>query len=898
MGDSLVEAIPMNPQKYQQWLQSQRDCFAKWDDLLQRTLCINHDQLQNIEIDRVLLGFLGEAFDERLCVLPSYNPGWDRWDMEYTYTIDLDLEVFTISNTAHYRLDRVPKDKVWIRALDVDQSYYIPGRYGRRFVHPRLAPEESLASLVVKCSAFTPNNEVYWESLPRRKVHPAIGCELAASTSVKIRLKLFSIFAKEHFQAIDAAMLSWNTEDLPFREVIFFIICLAAGGAHLSLVDERRICRSSNNDATFVALASDKYPQREKELVSPLGSGFHLQDQPVGSAPNSSKYWFEGALICLVHQPCSSPDVLRKAMGDAIRYGRETCKRISFNAVVISITEVILLKAFPDGSVEYSSPLNLFEDVCSGLSARERYNDIWLEKTYEREIERKAEKAAAEESYEEKRAAIEKDAAKKTKMEEQALLDEPTDAGLAGQQTMRKRAEGNQARKKAIVKKSTAVEDDSSKYEIKCRSMRKSSVDSIAETDVQEVCHERPTGDRRAIDATWANSATKEHGNEASKESGYVWTTNDTFLVLVQFFEATTRETLKPTDQNGRKLPVEILDNILGYVFDTETYNACAKVSRIFRELCRKRSRILDGVIFDDILQGAGINSCLSSPQDQFHAVEISSGRQMIVTWEPAPTLNTWDKQGKDSNFRFIIGSERQRKLFCPDCPLLIKGLDVQAPPESDTANISTEPDPFVDGFLKESGDNPWSKVWTQNMVTAQSSTYVLGRYWESLIREMFPEQVKSNRACFQETQIQDWASPPNTKAFTISTDFWLQEDFHHVLYLRVKRESRYWDLWDDIVREAGQALDCVDNDYRLMSKGMVQKVGMGNPLVVLVVGRYVRLFKWHEGKTADESGTLDSLFPGIYSIGNVEQRKPIETVLRLALARMSAAKIKEGAQA
>ncbi|KAL8920071.1 MAG: hypothetical protein Q9172_004656 [Xanthocarpia lactea] len=374
MGDSLVKSIPSDPEAYQRWLQSHRSLFAKWDDLLQRTLCINEDQLRNIKLDRTLVGFLGEAFNERMCDIPSYNPGWADWDANYTYTINLDLEVFTIDNTAHYRLDKIPRDE-WMRALDTDKHPYVPNKTSRRFVHPRLAPDESLASLAVETLALTPDDKAYWKSVPKRNVLPAIDDNLATSTSARIRLKLFRVFADAHFEALDAAILSWNTGDLPFREIVFFILCLAAGGSHLALVNQQRVYQSPAAAASFAAIPSDGSPDAGKELVSPLGVGFHMRDQPAGSAPESSKYWFEGALICLVHPSYSSPDVLRKAKGDAIRYGREVCKRISFNVLVISIEEVVLLRAFPDGSVDYSASLPLFEDLYSDFNAQERYND-------------------------------------------------------------------------------------------------------------------------------------------------------------------------------------------------------------------------------------------------------------------------------------------------------------------------------------------------------------------------------------------------------------------------------------------------------------------------------------------------------------------------------------------
>ena len=149
----------------------------------------------------------------------------------------------------------------------------------------------------------------------------------------------------------------------------------------------------------------------------------------------------------------------------------------------------------------------------------------------------------------------------------------------------------------------------------------------------------------------------KEH----VEEDGQVWTTNDTFLALVQFFEATISETLKPTEETSQKLPVEIVENILGHVSDTKTYDACAKVSRTFRELCNKRSLLFDGVLFSDTLHGEAAKLSPNVPQSEYRAVEIESGRQLDVE------IRIWEKYGMDSNYRFVVRSEKNRKLFFSD---------------------------------------------------------------------------------------------------------------------------------------------------------------------------------------------------------------------------------------
>ena len=115
-----------------------------------------------------------------------------------------------------------------------------------------------------------------------------------------------------------------------------------------------------------------------ESFFSGLANGFHLEQHQMGSAPQTSKYWFEGALICLVPR-LDQPDVVIKAMADAINYEKDCHGRTTFNAVLISIIHFVLLKRFPDGSVEHTKAQPLFNtkgDACK--DARQKYDDVTL----------------------------------------------------------------------------------------------------------------------------------------------------------------------------------------------------------------------------------------------------------------------------------------------------------------------------------------------------------------------------------------------------------------------------------------------------------------------------------------------------------------------------------------
>lgn len=121
----------------------------------------------------------------------------------------------------------------------------------------------------------------------------------------------------------------------------------------------------------------------DTELATCLGVGYHMTGLPVGSAPKDTKYSFEGALVCLVPR-LDYPGLLENAIADAIEYGRARCTRNSFNAVLLSIEHLVLIKSFPDGGVDHTEllpliliPTHYYKDP------RARYGDRALDDIYD-----------------------------------------------------------------------------------------------------------------------------------------------------------------------------------------------------------------------------------------------------------------------------------------------------------------------------------------------------------------------------------------------------------------------------------------------------------------------------------------------------------------------------------
>lgn len=161
LGDWVVENIPAEPEEYQKWLQSQRAFFGKWDSLLQKILTIQPEDMYKLQLDEPQTHIIHATFDERLQGdAPSYYQSEfkDTW-IEWIYIINLDREIFSVNDGAHFRLNQIPA--AWSEALFTDNI-------GRTFLLPQLVPTESVATLALEPPEFS--NSIEYEKLQTRLV--------------------------------------------------------------------------------------------------------------------------------------------------------------------------------------------------------------------------------------------------------------------------------------------------------------------------------------------------------------------------------------------------------------------------------------------------------------------------------------------------------------------------------------------------------------------------------------------------------------------------------------------------------------------------------------------------------------------------------------------------------
>lgn len=223
-------------------------------------LCVKPEQLVGLGHNDFVLCILNDKSHEILEVPPTYKPSFT----EFNYEIDLDRETFTYNDEAHYHLYKIPRGGQWYEGLDRDFA-------NRICINPESIPGESIASLIVD-NVFIPDATDYWGSLQRRVVVPK-QCSCASS---KFRSKLFDIFRKSQLEALSATLLGWTIKDLPFKEISYFILCLAAGGQYCTLMDGRCVIEPGGTpgEGSLAGFMARSEPESERELISALAVGY------------------------------------------------------------------------------------------------------------------------------------------------------------------------------------------------------------------------------------------------------------------------------------------------------------------------------------------------------------------------------------------------------------------------------------------------------------------------------------------------------------------------------------------------------------------------------------------------------------------------------------------------
>lgn len=382
LGKEIAEGIPADPAAYQEWLAQRRQEALEWHNALERFLCRKNAEELDADVTAKDIDDLKDGektFEDTqqpwgvaTDVLPDFRPAFNDLYIEWVYTIDLDNEVFTIDNGAHVHLIRA-SDLAWIDAL-------AHGFYGDKILLPGSMPKEATTDIVIKLPAPSPSVLDTYANLDVKIVQAKglDGFPPSHRHGPLFRSRIFYFFREIYEPILAAALMSWRSEDLIFRDIAYAVLSLASANLYPSIVSDPQVLQDGR--IACAALEKEGEESEEDEFISHLGIGSHLQDVLPGSSPDSGIYWFESVLVHLVAQLFDRSDIVNAAVVFVVEYCQRERPNQRVDVILMSIEHVVLMKIHSDGRVELTEPLPLFEiEVHTTMSADVRYIESELE---------------------------------------------------------------------------------------------------------------------------------------------------------------------------------------------------------------------------------------------------------------------------------------------------------------------------------------------------------------------------------------------------------------------------------------------------------------------------------------------------------------------------------------
>lgn len=495
-------------------------------------------------------------------------------------------------------------------------------------------------------------------------------------------------------------LLGWNAEDLCFRELAHAILCIASPCKNLSLVRSRRVLDSP--EAGYSDILSRDQPKQQggcyydgyntgdskngrnvnlstgegttrhtdgggmdtppmmgqslvggldAEFVAHFGVGCHLQNNPPGTSPTETVYWFEGVLILLAVQLTRTGAVAQNVIR-ILQYHQQNYAHKSIDAIIISIEHVILLTVSPNGNVQHTEPLPLFAlGAHKSKDASARYPAVYLE-TLERTVRHEwAKNAMIKRQTTELAAAVQKRKMKQSQAEVGTISSKNAI--------------------NAVFKPERDLERIHAEERLEEKARDPGSIEEIGLRFGKEI-----------------NDGYQSMPDDAVTETS--------FLSLVNFLESSARRNMR-TATHGR-LPTEIYRTIIANLPDVQTYRACMDVSIAFRDLCQQNLWIMDNLV----LRGTTDHPNLQKHEAQresnlFSTLHLATGIVQPMWFCRTSDYNSpyyGDDLGKYPDrewFKVVIGSQCGRRSVFQNMAVCLRPVEertIEPRPRYDSQEI------------------------------------------------------------------------------------------------------------------------------------------------------------------------------------------------------------------
>lgn len=282
-----------------------------------------------------------EDMPSPLCIM-----GLDLF-IEWTYTVDLDRELFSVNMKTHFKLNNIPRDK-WIDGV-IARSGDVEDNIERTI---RTCPE---ATRRLPLPAYFNNDEEVKDYGAKYASYKSsfvnVKRELASASpppTEMLALETFKKFISPFATQLLTYIPGWNHEDFAFREIAFAILCFAAGEYHFETPN--RLVGNADIGYLHYKKTNDTTAQGGSKFLPVFPVGSHHPGEEPGSAPSTGIFWFHSVLVSLVPDHIFQDESLAEAaVAKVVEFGLAEGKT-NFNALVFSTISAIMVEVSADAT--------------------------------------------------------------------------------------------------------------------------------------------------------------------------------------------------------------------------------------------------------------------------------------------------------------------------------------------------------------------------------------------------------------------------------------------------------------------------------------------------------------------------------------------------------------------
>ena len=171
-----------------------------------------------------------------------------------------------------------------------------------------------------------------------------------------LRAMIFHFWSAVNEKSLATISLQLRPQDLPFREMAYAVLCLAAGGRHVNLLPNGNVTAN----AAFGFVHEGPEYDENSEFVSILASGAHPQGSSPGTSPEGTIYWLDNILVLLTAQ-LYRPGAADEGISRIVLYCQKHHSTQYVDAVLIFIEHVVLVHVFPGGKMQHTAMMPLLD---------------------------------------------------------------------------------------------------------------------------------------------------------------------------------------------------------------------------------------------------------------------------------------------------------------------------------------------------------------------------------------------------------------------------------------------------------------------------------------------------------------------------------------------------------